>query len=70
MTSIELRAFLTIGVLGGFTTFSTLSYETVALVQDGDLARAALYALGSLALGLIGAFAGMALAEQLLRGAA
>lgn len=66
----ELRAFLTIGVLGGFTTFSTLSYEAVAMLQDGDLARAAMYALGSLALGLLGALGGAALGQLLLRGPA
>jgi CrcB protein len=37
----EVRVFLLIGVLGGFTTFSTFGYETIALVRDGDLALAA-----------------------------
>jgi fluoride exporter len=38
----SLRLFLTIGILGGFTTFSSFSYETLALVRDGELTRALL----------------------------
>lgn len=36
----SLRLFLTIGILGGFTTFSSFSYETVALVRAGEMVRA------------------------------
>ncbi len=49
----EARLFLAVGVLGGFTTFSSLSYETLALLQDGEPLRALAYALGSLFGGLL-----------------
>ena len=39
--SPEFRAFAFIGLLGGFTTFSTLSYETMTMARDGDYLRAA-----------------------------
>ena len=61
------RPFLTIGLLGAFTTFSTFSYETVALLQEGQWLRASLYVGGSVALGLIAMLAGMALATALAR---
>lgn len=48
------RAFLTIGVLGGFTTFSTFSVDAVSLLHAGSPARAALYIAVSV-LGSIGA---------------
>ena len=65
--SPEVRPFLTIGVLGAFTTFSTFSYETVALLQEGQWLRAGLYMGGSVVLGLIAMVAGMALATAFAR---
>ncbi len=59
------RPFLGTGVLGGFTTFSTFSYETLLLVEDGHWTRAAVYALGSLALGLAAVAAGASLGASL-----
>jgi len=52
--SAELRAFATIGLLGAFTTFSTFSYEAVALIRDGDEWGATGYVAGSLLAGLVG----------------
>jgi len=48
-----LRPALTIGLLGAFTTFSTLSLETYRLVDRGHFALASAYSLGSLAAGLV-----------------
>lgn len=56
----ELRVFLTIGILGGYSTFSSFSYETLALLRNGETIRAVLNigisiggGLGAAALGLI-----------------
>ncbi|VAX22611.1 Fluoride ion transporter CrcB [hydrothermal vent metagenome] len=59
------KLFLTVGVLGGFTTFSTYSYETLSMARDGMFGLAALNAFGSLALGLLGAYAGMVVGRLL-----
>lgn len=55
--SAETRALLTIGFCGGFTTFSTFSYEAIALVQEGQWSRAGFYILGSVVLSLAAALA-------------
>ena len=60
--SAQTRQFIAIGFLGSFTTFSTFSYEAVALLRTGELWRAGGYAAGSMALGILGVFAGAALA--------
>lgn len=57
--SDELRAFMTIGVLGAFTTFSTFSFEAVALADGGALGRAALYLGTSVVLGVLLAWLGL-----------
>jgi CrcB protein len=65
--SPEVRGFITVGFCGAFTTFSTFGFETVTLMQEGEWARAAAYALGSVALGLVAVFAGLSLAGAWLR---
>lgn len=62
----EMRALVAVGLLGAFTTFSTFSYETVALLEEGALSRALAYCVGSLVLGLLAVYAGIAGAGVLL----
>ena len=57
----ELRAFAMIGLLGGFTTFSSFGFETFALLRDGEHARAALNVVLQVLLGLAGVWLGYAL---------
>jgi CrcB protein len=64
--SPEVRTMLTIGVLGGYTTFSTFSYETLRLVEDGDWRRASAYILLSVVLSVAAALIGVAAARELL----
>ena len=61
------RQAATVGFLGAFTTFSTFSFETIALVQDGDWRRAATYLLSSIILGLAAVVAGLGLVGVSLR---
>jgi CrcB protein len=59
------RLFLTTGVMGGLTTYSTFNYETLGLVSEGDWLRAGLNVLatfaGCLVAGLLGVASGRAL---------
>lgn len=55
----ELRALLTVGFCGSFTTFSTFGYETAVLLQRGAYTTAATYMAGSVGLGLLGVFFGL-----------
>jgi CrcB protein len=63
--SAEARTCLMVGLLGGFTTFSSFAWETLGLVSDRETLRAALYALLSLTGGLTGAYLGRALGRML-----
>lgn len=57
--SQEVRAFLTTGLLGGFTTFSAFSLDFVFLVERKAMAAAGLYVIGSVGLSICALFAGL-----------
>lgn len=61
----EWRILLMAGVLGGYTTFSSFSIETLNLMESGDLLRAAVNVLASVVVCLVAAWAGMGLARHL-----
>jgi CrcB protein len=60
----DLRAALTIGFCGGYTTFSTFSYETARLLESGSWARATTYVVASVGVSLVATFAGFAAAAR------
>jgi len=57
---ILVKAFVGTGFCGAYTTFSTWSYETVRLLEEGDYLEAFLNAVGSLVIGLLAAGTGIA----------
>ncbi|MGD8895231.1 MAG: fluoride efflux transporter CrcB [Acidobacteriota bacterium] len=57
------RLFLLVGVLGGYTTFSTFGYETLTLAREGSFVLAAANAVGQILLGLAAVWAGIAVAR-------
>ena len=62
--SPELRAMLLVGVLGGYTTFSSFSLETLNLIRDNQVGAAFLYSAGSVILGLMACWLGVHLARM------
>jgi fluoride exporter len=63
--TLEWRLFLVTGFLGGFTTFSSFSNETVALLRDGQLWHAFTYITCSVIIGLLATFTGISLIKFL-----
>lgn len=62
--SLEARTFVVVGLLGGFTTFSSFSFDTLALVRTGHLSQAAWNVAGQVGLSLVGVWAGYRLASM------
>jgi CrcB protein len=53
-TTLPLQEFAVIGILGGFTTFSTFGLESFEMLQAGQFKMTAIYVLGSIVLGISG----------------
>ena len=65
LISPDWRIFVTVGICGGFTTFSSLSLQTLLLMRDGELFLAGLNAFGSLALCMVAVWLGFFCATAL-----
>lgn len=61
----EWRIGITVGFVGAFTTFSTFTWETARLLQDGEWLRGSVYVLISIIGGLACVFIGMRIAERI-----
>lgn len=64
--SIELRAFLAVGILGGFTTFSAFSLDAISLFERGELVLSLVYVVSSVVLSILAIFAGLMLVRYLI----
>jgi CrcB protein len=57
--SLPMRAFLTTGIMGGYTTFSTFSLDSALLIQRGAIPSAVMYIVGSAVFSILALFAGL-----------
>jgi CrcB protein len=60
------RLFLTTGILGGYTTFSSFSLDVAVLYERGDLVTAVVYIVASVAIAIVGLFVGLAVTRYFL----
>ena len=65
LVSPQLRIFLTIGILGGFTTFSTFSFETISMMKDAQYFSASVNVTATLAACLGGTYLGAVIGKLL-----
>ncbi|MDA0781517.1 MAG: fluoride efflux transporter CrcB [Rickettsiales bacterium] len=64
--SNEMRAFLTVGLLGGFTTFSAFSLDAVTLIQRGNISHAFIYIALSVIVSIMALFIGLQITRNIL----
>lgn len=65
MVSPQTRSAIAIGFIGAYTTFSTLSYETMRLLEDGAYLVGGLNAIGSVVIGLVAVYLGSAIGRAI-----
>lgn len=63
--SAEMRVFIVTGILGGFTTWSSFTLDTMVLFERGEIGLSALYLLASLLVSFAAVFAGLAMGRAL-----
>jgi len=61
----QTRLFLMAGICGGFTTFSAFAFENMNLLRSGDISYFLIYTIGSVMLGILGVFGGVAVMKLL-----
>lgn len=61
--NLEWRLFLITGICGGYTTFSSFSWESISLIRQGDYAYFFAYVLGSVILGLLATVGGLSIVK-------
>ena len=66
LLTAEMRLFLAVGFCGGFTTFSTFSYDNLMLLKDGSVGLLLINTFGSVALGMLAVYAGIVLIRLII----
>ncbi len=61
----QARLLLAVGLMGGYTTFSSFSYDNLGLLQAGEVARVVMNMAGQLAIGLFAAYLGVVIARAI-----
>jgi len=64
LISSDMRMAISVGLLGGFTTFSSFGWETAKMLEDGEWLRASTYVSASVVAGLLLSVAGIRLANK------